>query len=88
MVISSRAVMHSEPEVIRESAIPTSPSWTLTARQNVIEAFREFASVPAIAAILVAGFFLKESASKTALSGANPPTLSWSGFDGNLNAFL
>lgn len=47
-----------------------------------------WASVPAVAAILVAGFFLKESANKPATLDGIRPRLSWSGFDGNFKRFL
>ncbi|MCU1267130.1 MAG: major facilitator superfamily 1 [Acidobacteria bacterium] len=48
-----------------------------------------WASVPALAAVLVAIFFLKESASiNRAGSTAYRPTLSWRGFDGNFKRFL
>src|SRR5438034_4667619 len=48
-----------------------------------------WASVPAFAAVLVAIFFLKETARRQLTeSEANPPRLSWHGFDGNFKRFL
>lgn len=48
-----------------------------------------WASVPALAAVLVAIFFLKESGRvRTPGSEAYRPTLSWRGFDGNFKRFL
>ena len=49
------------------------------------------ASIPALAAVLVAVFFVRESAWKVTegvLQDANPPRLSWKGFDGNFKRFL
>lgn len=46
-----------------------------------------WASVPAIAAVAVAFFFLKEKGSKQAFA-LKPPKLSWRGFDGNFKRFL
>jgi len=45
-----------------------------------------WASLPAVAAVLVAVFFLKES--RRVESQAYRPTLSWRGFDGNFKRFL
>ena len=49
------------------------------------------ASIPALAAVLVAVFFMRESA-RTATKGVtpslSPPRLSWRGFDGNFKRFL
>jgi MFS family permease len=49
------------------------------------------ASVPALAAVLVAIFFMRESArpaAKETTEAAHPPRLSWRGFDGNFKRFL
>lgn len=48
-----------------------------------------WASIPAVLAVLVAIFFLKESTfARGAESETNRPTLSWRGFDGNFKRFL
>jgi MFS family permease len=49
------------------------------------------ASIPALAAVMVAIFFVRESAWKVtegAVQGPNRPRLSWKGFDGNFKRFL
>jgi MFS family permease len=46
------------------------------------------ASIPALAAVAVAIFFLRESAQKLNREEANRPRLSWRGFDGNFKRFL
>jgi MFS family permease len=46
------------------------------------------ASIPALAAVAVAIFFLRESAPKVIKEEANRPRLSWRGFDGNFKRFL
>src|SRR3989449_2453595 len=49
------------------------------------------ASIPALAAVLVAVFFMRESArtaTKEVTPALSPPRLSWHGFDGNFKRFL
>ncbi len=46
------------------------------------------ASIPAVAAVLVAIFFLRESALKVQAGPSLKPRLSWSGFDGKFKRFL
>ena len=49
------------------------------------------ASIPALAAVMVAIFFVRESAWKVnqgIVQDATPPRLSWKGFDGNFKRFL
>lgn len=49
------------------------------------------ASIPALAAVLVAIFFMRESvrpAAKETIAAAHPPRLSWRGFEGNFKRFL